>query len=279
MSGDWSARNIRDEIARVCHRDQDLQTLRREVVGRLKKVVPADAWCWPTADPATLIVTGAQTEGIPPGNSRRFFEIEYTSPDFNKFSELAHSRRPVGSLSQATEGDLSRSRRYTEVFGPLGIGEDLRVALRTGGACWGYLVLHRTPERPFTTAEADYVLSLAEHLAEGVRTGLFHGVLGGEVISEGPGVVVLSNDLEVVTATETGARWLDELETSGLSQGGLPNAVHSVVSKLRALENAAIPPGLMPRARVLSRTGRWLVVHASRLGNGPGAGQIKRLSR
>ncbi len=219
-------------------------------------------------------MTGAQTEGIPPGNSRRFFEIEYTSDDFNRFAELARRRRPIGSLSRATDGDLTRSRRYREVFGPLGIGEDLRVALKSAGACWGYLVLHRSPDHPFTGAEADYVLSLAEHLAEGLRTALFHRVVDGQLNSDGPGVIVLSDDLEVVSATETGRRWVEDLDASGLAQGGLPNAVHSVVSKLRALEDAAIPPGLMPRARVQSRTGRWLVIHASRLGGGSGAGQI-----
>lgn len=274
MTTGWSAKHATDEIVKICHRGYDSDTLRLEVTGRLKRIVPAAAWCWPTADPATLMITGALTEGIPQGNTQRFFEIEYGSDDFNKFSELALKPRPVGSLSQATDGQLTRSARFREVFGPLGIGEDLRLALVSDGVCWGYLVLHRNPERPFTEAEADYVLSLAEHLAEGMRAALVYPALSADLVSAGPGVLVLSEDMQTIALTQAAESWLEQLDTSGLAEGGLPNSVHSVVSKLKALEDAAIPTGLMPRTRVPTRTGQWLVLHASRLASGSVSGQI-----
>ena len=48
-----------------------------------------DAWCFPTADPATLMITGNVGEGLPAEAAPLFFEIEYSREDFNKFAELA----------------------------------------------------------------------------------------------------------------------------------------------------------------------------------------------
>jgi DNA-binding CsgD family transcriptional regulator len=270
----WSAQHTRDEIVKMCYRGYDSETLRREIAARITKVIPAAAWCWPTADPATLMLTGALTEGIPRGNTQRFLEIEYSSEDFNKFNELANSSRRVGSLSRATGGDLSRSARFREVFGPLGIGEDLRLALVSEGLCWGYLVLHRNPDHPFTDAEADYLVALAEHLAEGLRASLVYQGLAADVVSAGPGVLVVDDDMNTVASTPAADRWLGELDVTGLAEGGLPNAIHSVISKLKGLEVAVVPAGLMPRTRVPTRSGQWLVVHASRLSSGSSSGHI-----
>ena len=112
-------------------------------MNELRHVVPADAWCFPTADPATLMITGNVGQGLPAEAAPRFFEIEYSVEDFNKFADLARRQSPVASLREATGGDPSRSPRWREVFHPLGLDDDLRAALVADGACWGYLALHR----------------------------------------------------------------------------------------------------------------------------------------
>lgn len=276
MTTAWTAQHTWDEIVKICHRGYDSETLRREIAGRITKVIRAAAWCWPTADPSTLMITGGLSEGIARGNSemQRFLKIEYSEEDFNKFSELAIGPRRVGSLSRATGGDLSRSARFREVFGPLGIGEDLRLALVSEGLCWGYLVLHRNPDHPFTDDEADYLLTLAEHLAEGLRASLVYPGLAADFVTAGPGVLVVDDDLNTVTSTPAADRWLEQLDVTGLAEGGLPNAIHSVISKLRSLEDAVVPADLMPRSRVPTRSGQWLVLHASRLSSGSSSGQI-----
>ncbi len=76
------------EIVRLCHSGIDSVQLRREVMDQVRGVVPAEAYCFPTADPATLMITGNVGEGLPPEAAPRFFEVEYSQDDFNKFAEL-----------------------------------------------------------------------------------------------------------------------------------------------------------------------------------------------
>jgi DNA-binding CsgD family transcriptional regulator len=246
--------------------------MRFQVMARLRTVVPWDAWCWPTADPATFLVTGAAGQGIPPDRSERFFQIEYQVEDYNKFAELAKGPRTIRSLAEATGSELEKSARYREVFGPMGIGEDLRAALRVESSCWGYLVLHRDPAKPFTDAEVAYVAQLAEHLAEGLRTALLIGNVPTEDVVEGPGMILLGDDMSVNAMTPTAQYWMQQTLTKHAPlKDRLPDVVYAVANRLRALENAdEIGTDLMPRSRVPTRSGRWVVVHASRL-SGPKA--------
>jgi DNA-binding CsgD family transcriptional regulator len=116
---------------------------------------------------------------------------------------------------------------------------------------------------------------LAPLLAEGLRTALLleHARRDeGTEREESPGLVVLADDLSIAATTPGGARWLAEIRdrTSRLL---LPEAVHSVVARLWALERSEDVDQRLPQTRVRTASGRWLVIHASRL-SGPGtAGQ------
>jgi DNA-binding CsgD family transcriptional regulator len=83
-------------------------------------------------------------------------------------------------------------------------------------------------------------------------------------------VLVLADDLSVVATSPAAERWLAEL-ADWPRRRELPQAIYGVSVRLRALErDGAVRPDLMPRVRVRTRSGRWLVLHASRLGS-PGA--------
>jgi DNA-binding CsgD family transcriptional regulator len=82
---------------------------------------------------------------------------------------------------------------------------------------------------------------------------------------------VLADDLSIAATTLAGERWLAEIgdRTSRLP---LPEAVRSVVARLWAIERSeGTEKGgwLLPQTRVRTASGRWLVIHASRL-SGPG---------
>ena len=245
-------------------------------MNEMRQVVPSDAWCFPTADPSTLMITGNVGEGLPAAAAPRFFEIEYSLDDFNKFAELARRSSPVGSLRDATAGDLSRSARWREVFHPLGLDDDLRAALVAEGACWGYLALHRGGASSFSAEDQLFVSRVVGHLAEGLRVSLIVEATDTQDSIDGPGLVLLDDAFEVASSTVSGKRWLAELGAHEQPDiGVLPAAVYAVAARLRALEQSASPgPELMPRARVRTASGRWMIVHATRLSEAESRGQI-----
>ncbi len=254
---------VADELRRLSRAGLDSESFRFEAMTPLRRVLPADAWCWTTADPETNLVTGAVGEGIPPERSPRFFEIEYQVEDFNKFSDLASGPEQAGALSEATAGDLERSSRYREIFGPLGIGEDLRVALRAGGWCWGYLVLHREPSRPFTQDEVDLLLSMAPSLAAGLRLGLaLHA--GADAGECGSGLVLLNSELTPMAITPSAARYLALTHSKEAPNADrIPDAVYALAAQLALADGDDAEPWL--KSRVPTSGGGWLTVQATRV--------------
>src|SRR5215213_6072818 len=83
-----AAERIRREIVRLSHEGHDSRTLRSEALRRLRAAVPFEASFFATADPATLLYTGAVREGISPTATPRFVENELLQDDVNKFAHL-----------------------------------------------------------------------------------------------------------------------------------------------------------------------------------------------
>jgi DNA-binding CsgD family transcriptional regulator len=268
------AERARRDIVRLCRVGLDVHALVDEVLRRLRKVVPVDVAFFATADPRTLLFTGSVVEDVLAGATRQFLENEFLQDDVNKFVQLARSERPVNGLYLATEQEPGRSPRYRDILAPLGLGDELRAALVSGSICWGFLCLHRARSSPaFTPAEAAFVGQLAPHLAEGIRGALLLDNAVGQWRPTGPGLLVLADDLTLVATTPPAEEWLEEM--GGQAPGAeLPHAIYAVAARLRALERGGeAPPDPMPRVRIRTRAGRWLVAHASRLSGRGAEGQ------
>jgi DNA-binding CsgD family transcriptional regulator len=270
LDGSRSAERIRQEIVRLCHAGLDSRTFRVETVKRLRKLIPVDASFFATADPATLLFTGAVVDDVLARAAPRFVENEFMQEDAVKFARLARGRSPVGTLGAATRGELARSPRYQEILAPMDLGDELRAALVVGSKCWGFMCLHRERSSPnFTPAEAAFLAKLTPHVAEGLRTALLIG--DARVASpppDGPGLLLLGDDLSLAAVTPAAEGWLTEVAMSDWpSSSELPEAVYAVAARLLALERGSghAPPDLMPRTRLRTASGRWLVLHASRL--------------
>ena len=266
-----SADRARRQILRLCHAGLNSRTLRVEVLKALRQVVSVDAVWWATADPATLLPTGAVVEEIPERATPAFVENEFLQDDVNKFVDLARSGCPVNGLFAATRGEPTRSRRYRDILVPFGYGDELRAVLTTGSSCWGLMCLHRERAHAgFCERDAEFLRSLAPHLAQGLRAALLGEHASAVADSEAPGLLILAEDLAVVSMTPTAEAWLAEMP-DWPPRRDLPQAVFNVVGRLFALERG--DPGhadLPPRARIRTRSGRWLVLHGTRLA-GPGA--------
>ena len=271
------AEYVRREIIRLCHAGFDSHTLRVETIKQLRKVIPIDVSFFATADPATLLFTGAVQDEILGHVTPQFLENEFLRDDVNKFVRLARNTPPVGGLVQATGQDLERSPRSREILTPLGLGDELRAALITGGACWGFLCLHRDRSSPpFTAGEAAFLARLTPHLAQGLRKALLISATTRPALPDEPGVLLLAEDLSLAAITPTAERWLAEVAAADWpsTQQALPYAV-AAAARLQALErDSDVQPDLLPKVRLRTASGHWLVLHASRLGGPSAGGQI-----
>src|SRR5215203_2401387 len=270
MNGSRSAGRVRQEIVRLCHAGLDSRTFRVESVRRLQKAIPVDASFFATADPATLLFTGAVLDDVLASATAQFLENEFMQEDAVKFARLVRGRSPVDSLGAATRGELVLSPRYQEILAPMDLGDELRAALVVGSKCWGFMCLHRDRSSPnFPPAEAAFLAKLTPHLAEGLRTALLIG--DARVPSpppDGPGLLLLGDDLSLAAITPAAEGWLAEIAQSDWPTSlELPNAIYAVAARLLALErgDGQASPDLMPRMRLRTASGRWLVLHASRL--------------
>jgi DNA-binding CsgD family transcriptional regulator len=254
--------NLTGAIIEICRSGLPPEELRGRVLGRLRRAVPFDAAFWATADPATLLFTRPYQQEIDPETIPYFIENEFLDEDVNKWTALARDRVGVHTLVEATAGELDASARHRDIFRPLGLGDELRAVLRVGGACWGYMCLHREAGGAFSKQECEYVRGLAPHLAEGIRAGLLVSTLELADVADAPGLVLVAPDGSLVSTTAAGELWLEELGHLEPDRRGLPVEVHALAA--RFMQPDAREPGL-PRLRLRTRAGRWAVLHASRL--------------
>jgi DNA-binding CsgD family transcriptional regulator len=262
-------------IMRLCHTGLDSRKLRVDALRRLRQIVPVDAAFFATVDPATLLFTGSLTDEIPESTTPAFLTNEFLQDDVTKFVHLAHAVRPVQSLYAATRGEPTLSPRFREILAPIGFGDELRAALRIGDVTWGVLCLHRElTGSGFTVAEAAFLERIVPHLAVGLRTGLLiqEAITGSA--ADAPGLVVLADDLSIAAVTAPAEQWLAEV-SDWPRRSEPPQAVLAVAGRLLALEQAREDGrALPPRARVQTHSGRWLVLHASRLSGPARSGSI-----
>ena len=276
MKRDALAEHKRLEIVRLCHSALDSRTLRSELLQRLRTAIPFDYAYFSTTDPATQLGTSSVLAEEPPDWCMSvFLENEFLQADYNKFSDMVRNRQTVAILSEAAGNELYLSHRYREMLRPLSMGDELRAIFVTDAACWGTLCLHREQASSrYTPAEAAFLNQLTPHIADGLRKALLLSSTPSAKTPDGPGVLILAEDFSVVAATAAAEYWLAEMER--VDHHPLPVTVRNVITRLKVIESGllAVDMDTMPKARLRTRSGHWLVVYASRLRVSGSAGQI-----
>ena len=274
MAAQSRAERAERAVIRACHRGLDVSALRDALLTSLRSVMPVDAAFVATADPETLLFTGAYAEAPLDTATAAFLDNEFGARDVNRFASLATSRRHVAWLDDATGHDRFASSRYRDIMRPLGLGDELRAALVVDRRCWGYLCLHRQDGRlGFTLEEAATIARLGPHLAAGLRQALLlQAPATGTPVA--PGVVLLADDLTVIAVTAQAEYLLSLVETRSSPQLPLPVAVYTVATALAALERGTLTHGAQPTTRIPTAAGPWLSLHASRLERTPARGPL-----
>ncbi len=270
MSDTQRARRVRQEIVRLAHTRSDSFALRQAVADRLRKHVPFDAFCWWTTDPATMFLTTSVAEWweMPSAECLEIHRNEYVVEDFNKFRDLARAQVHGASLATATGGRPERSHRYREIMRPDGFEAELRATQVVDGACWGALALYRRGDRAaFDQREVEFVATLGPHVAEGLRTSLLAAAIEQQHSSDTSGLVVLDADGHITALTAGAARWVSEIHGSAgrrPSEHRISDAIWAVAALARGLNDGS-ESSRLPRARVRTDSGEWLLIHAALL--------------
>jgi DNA-binding CsgD family transcriptional regulator len=251
-----------DELIRRCYVGLDATAFRHEVLQRLRTIIDIDAAFFATVDPATMLFTSAVSEEPLVDAAILFLDNELDGRDVNRFIDVAADPVGVRSLDGATNRVREDSARYTTIMRPLGLGDELRAALRTGDTCWGVMCLHREDgTRGFAERDAAIVARLAPHLAEGLRRAmLLHG-FGSVGELAGHGVVILDDDGYVVSMNDAAERLLAEI-----TDADWPSSIEVPIPVLSAASAARSSVDLASSTlRVRTAAGRWLSIHGSRL--------------
>jgi DNA-binding CsgD family transcriptional regulator len=255
-----------ERIADVAGRGSDLVTLWRDVSEIVTPHVPNLAGpCCFTLDPASLLMTSHFNPSLYYELPEEMLRGEYLVDDVHDMASVARSPSGVSTIHAAAGGDPSASPRWQSNMS-LGGDQELLISLRTrSGATWGTLGLYRAPgAEQFNADEIEFMRAAAPVVAEGVRRSLLIGEASDPDVSEAPGLLVLTQELEIESATPGTERWLAELP-GGSPGGRLPAAVVSVAERALRTALGREQPGEVAIARVLSESGTWVVLHGATL--------------
>ena len=252
---------------------EDLAVVRDRLLHTLRRAVPFDAAFFAGADPETLLFTSAFADDALIASRPLFLDNEFSAhPDVNRFVHLAHARDPVASLDNATGGERAASARWREIMGPIGMGDEVRVALRVDGTSWGFVCLHRTGATGFSASEMAVLRKVAPHAGEAIRRVTVAASKPPLELVHATEAVVLVADHVVLGV----AGAIEEIEGGPLIVGGqLPVPLAAVVRRLEAIEIGAAGLGGPPATiRMTTTSGALVTVHASRLRDASGRGPI-----
>jgi DNA-binding CsgD family transcriptional regulator len=270
VSNERDRSRCRERLERLGESSLDCESIHREAITELQRVIGFDRWCWVLADPDTLIPLRGIAEHDYGPALPRVLELEY-SGDFAAMDAVARRAEPAGSLSAETGGDLPRSSRWDEVLRRVGIGDEAVVACRDAFGCWGWIKAYRdSGDRWFEDADLDLLASVASSLASIVRRRLTDESGTCVLEPQPPGVIVLDPDLRPVSRTASASAWIDALPGAALfdSWGMLPAELYPLATLARS-RNA--PAGVHALERAVD--GRWVMMEAAPL-EGDGEGKI-----
>jgi len=259
------------EVKRLCCAGLDGPELLGAVVERLRRVVPFEAYCASTTDPASGLVTHSLAEEMGGAEEAAiFFDYLYFEHGLDQLRGMVQSRRSAVLLSERAGGRLEHSARYLELLRPLGLAYEMSGVFTAGGYMWGSMDLIRAKGQPnFEPRQVALLRRIAPHLGNGLKMAALRTQAPLETgEADPPGVLTLDYRGDVTQHTPAAERWLRDLEDLSprwREWAGLPPAVRMVVLALKR----ALKPGCErdiesePRLRARTRSGRWLTLYGS----------------
>ncbi len=254
----------RERIEKLARSGESGEALQREAIGELEREIGFDRWCWPGADPETLVPGGGLADHDYGPALPRALELEYSGADLGAKDVLARRRSLSSSLMVETRGDLARSPRWEEVLAPVGIGDVAAAACRDAFGCWGWVEVYRDrSDHEFTDAEIELLGQIGPELGGALRRQVsVRG--GGEGAAALPGILLLDHDLNVVSQTAAARSWSERLPgAAAFAHWGILHPVIYPVATLARTGEADRAHAMLPIP-----DGSWVRVEAAALEGG-----------
>jgi DNA-binding CsgD family transcriptional regulator len=264
-----SATRAAEAIEELSRSGLSSQELLERVARQIDEVVPSDGAFLAATDPQTTLSIGAGlVRDLPAEQCRPTWDYEFLVPDYLKFTDIAQSGRTVADLHEATGGRPERSARWREYGDATGFGSELRATFTLGELTWGIGQFDRLGDAPrFSDEERAWLERVTPIVAMGLRRALLTSPAIARA-DRGPGLVLLDPDGDVVSVTSEAAAWLDDVDATLVypTDHGVPMPfeAHAYATKVRAAARDASAERL-PRARLRTKGGLWLVLHGSLL--------------
>lgn len=268
----------RSDIDVISRAGLPLHEFMDEAVDAVQRVVPFAGVCLSTLDPATTMVTGSRKLGALDGrneNDVHWAQIEYGADDPTAIAAMVVSRTAVTGVHETFGGDLDRSVRMAEFMVPhFGYHDEARVVFADRSGAWGAIAMMRGDEDPpFSAGELDFLATIAPSFTRGIRAGLLVQLSRrGSAPDPGPAVVIVDAHDRIVQSSPGATAQLARI--ADVPNTGDPlTMVQAVVSGARRFARGEVER--MPRIRVRTSDGVWLVLHAAPLGGaGDRAGDV-----
>lgn len=244
----------------------DAETFRTEVLGELHRALGFDAHVWLLTDPVTTVGSAPHADVPAFGQLSSLIKFKYLTT-VNRWSDLVARRIEATSLIPATGGDLAKSLVWREVLHNYGVTDVASAVMADRYGCWGFLDLWRsgTP-KAFDDDEIAFLAELAPMLTRALRMRqalTFSTIPPARRRNDGPVVLVVNEDLEVVSQTAATEKWLRTLMPGARDLLPVPASVYNSAAQLLAVERKIDSHDA--RARVHLAEGTWITVRAARI--------------
>ncbi|GAB6859830.1 helix-turn-helix transcriptional regulator [Microbacterium xylanilyticum] len=277
MSTALTQERVRSDLDVLSRAGLTLDDFLAEAIRTLQRAVPSAAACVATMDPVSMMFTGGRKYGAlldQAPRDREFVQLEYEDDELSSFRSLALAGRlAVGMAEEVRDPSPRIEKLVRPVFG---FSDESRMLFRDGHGVWGGVALFRDAgDHPYTADEIAYLATLSGAFARGTRSGVLTRLADAEIeeADRAPAVVIVDRQDRIAQVNLSAERRLVELARSGRERVGLdaheiaavdPTAlVHALVAAARRM--ARTPDAPLPRSRVRTRSGAWLVLHASPL--------------
>jgi len=269
------AERAEDKISWLSRQGLDMVAFWRACTPVLADVVPHFMTpCCYTLDPASRLVTSHFQEGMPQFPPE-WAALEYADDDVNHLADVARSPAGVSTLYEATGGNPSISHRWHANMA-YGGDQEMITALRSrAGDAWGAIGLYREPDRPlFDADDLAFMRAVSPLLADAVRRALLLGEAADPEGPEAPGMIVLDDRWQPESMSPGLQEWLRDLPDGNWEASRLPPSILAVAGRAARAATESDNAAEVAESRVLTRSGRWVVLHGVPLA----AGDLQRVA-